>query len=1426
MSFDCPMLRRRFVALPFFLALLQTAVPRTHAQIRVGAAAVNLQADGTMPLGGMLEAGYADQQEGELRAVAIAVTDQQGCTVVIVSCDVLWVPGDLVDDALQQIEKATGIPPENILVHGTHTHHAPSTAPAHAFGVSDRFRQELVRGIVLAVNQAAAKVSSHPCELFFQLGEEKTVGRNSRLLLPSGHISWLRFPRAIEQGLPTGPFDPQLPVLDFRDQAGKSLAVIYGHSTHTIGTRRGNVRSPSFYGLAAQELEEQTGGVVGFLQGASGSTHNITGVPTGEAVERFKRAVLAARKKATRRRAANVAALRRPFEFRIRKFNEAVEEEKVRSYAEATVPDAANRIREIFAGMRKILAPQQGETRKTRLQVIRIGDVAIVGVPAEYFTALGVDIKRRSPFKHTVIASLANDWIGYLPDREGYRLGGYQTWMGLHSYAEPGTGERVADAVVEMLHELASTSRRPLQRKSGQANTEPLSPQAEQATFELADHELSIELVAAEPNVVSPVDIAFDARNRMFVAEMLGYPEKPGLGRIRRLTDADGDGHYEQAVVFADGLDFPTSVLPLGGGVLVAAAPDILLLEDTDDDGRADERTVVWTGFNTGSQQLRVNGLSWGIDNWVYGANGRCDGEIIKPGDDNGRAVSIRNRDFRFSPDFKHFEAIVGRSQFGQTHDSWGRRLLSYNTIPIRHAVVPEPYASTRAELTASSVVDCLAGRESGQVYPTGPLPPQFNREPHSHYNATCGLTVFGGHGLGHGYSGDAFFCESLLGVVTRRRLIDDGPEIAGVRLDGERDFLTSTDNWFHPVNVATGPDGCLYVVDFYRQYVEHPIYVPSAQLRANTDWRRGEQHGRIWRVRTSRSGSRPDDLAVPLADASAERLVELLGHPSSWVRLTAQRLLVEQQVPASSELVREFLKASTRPMGRVHALHALAGLGSLDVATVLSSVADKHPRVREHALQLAERFLESSEKLRDAVTACSADPDFAVRMRVGLLLGEEPLAGRRDALSTLGRLVREGRLNRWVTAAALSSAQSRVGELVKDVTQDDPTWWHDPDEAQVEFLTSAGRAMAGRHQDATAQQLDELVERSVDIVAPGFIVLIGGWLEEHRARGADFRTVRDAARTMLGTDAADRLSAAAAALSRDANHDNPIRSAALAAVALGDESLAAAIYIDLVTTPVDVSLRESAAELLATLDNQGACAKVFVAWGRLPWSIRAAVIRAARGSPAARMALVEAVEGQLVQPAEVPPQVVTDLANDDEETGRRLRLAIDDSVDKDREAIVQQFAGAAQLPGDASQGAVHFVRHCSVCHTMLGVGGNIGPNLSNVARRSREALLVDILDPSRQVEPDQRAMLVMTESGSIYQGLLKAETSAGVTLQEATGTTRIIDSEEIAEIRAGEKSLMPDGLERQLDEQALADLLTFLRAPVREMMTDVALDR
>ncbi len=431
------------------------STPVVHsAGLRVGTGKIHLSADDSMVVAGSILPRHVTGQEGELRAVAIVIEKPSSLKLAIVVCDVIALTRDDVDAAVSEIERTTGIPPANILISATHTHHAPSTIVVHGYGRDEVFCQYLREGIIRGVQQADAHLSDDESYFYFHQGEENTIGGNSRLLLADGTIWWVG-PRT-DAMRPTGPFDPQLPVFAFRDADNHLQALIYNHSTHTIGTCNGDVRSPSFYGLTAQELEAKLGGSVCFLPGAFGSTHNVTEVRPPEAVKRLKEAITDAMGQAKLMPVEKLASIQCPFTFKVRTFDEAVEDEKVSSYCRKRVPDGADSTINVFRNMRQILASQQGQARQTILQAMVIGEVAIVGVPGELFTGLGVDLKEHSPFQYTYIASIANDWMGYLPDREAHTLGGYQTWMGLHSYAEEGTGERMVDECIRMLRQLAA----------------------------------------------------------------------------------------------------------------------------------------------------------------------------------------------------------------------------------------------------------------------------------------------------------------------------------------------------------------------------------------------------------------------------------------------------------------------------------------------------------------------------------------------------------------------------------------------------------------------------------------------------------------------------------------------------------------------------------------------------------------------------------------------------------------------------------------------------------------------------------------------------------------------------------------------------------------------------------------------------------
>lgn len=420
-----------------------------HAQWKVGSATSEMIAEDSMVIGGGIGPGLVQGQEGKLQATAIVIHgDIKLCVVAV---DILMMHRDYTDQAARGIEKECGIPFDNIFINSSHTHHAPSTVTVHGYDRDEEFCRRTVAAIIDAAKQAnAAADKSGPCQGLFRLGQEATVGQNSRQMLKDGMIYWIG-PRD-EFVRPTGPFDVDLPVIAFQREDKSYAGLIYNHSTHCIGTRTGK-RSPSFYGLAAQELTEEIGAPVAFLSGAAGSTHNLV-LDCNEMVIRMKGAVREALTKTTPMQSTTLKSIKREIVFKMRTFDEAKEDAAVVEYCQKYAPSHADYIADVFRKSREKLKDQQGQDRPMWIQAIQIGDVYLVGVPAEFFTTHGVEIKRRSPFRNTFVCGLTNDYVGYLPDRQGFANGGYQTWTGLHSFSEIGTGEMVVEETLKLLEEI------------------------------------------------------------------------------------------------------------------------------------------------------------------------------------------------------------------------------------------------------------------------------------------------------------------------------------------------------------------------------------------------------------------------------------------------------------------------------------------------------------------------------------------------------------------------------------------------------------------------------------------------------------------------------------------------------------------------------------------------------------------------------------------------------------------------------------------------------------------------------------------------------------------------------------------------------------------------------------------------------------
>jgi putative membrane-bound dehydrogenase-like protein len=954
-----------------------------------------------------------------------------------------------------------------------------------------------------------------------------------------------------------------------------------------------------------------------------------------------------------------------------------------------------------------------------------------------------------------------------------------------------------------------------------------LSPRREQATLHLADPGLTIDLAAAEPEVISPVSIAWDADGFLYVAEMIDYPVERPSGRIKRLEDRDGDGIYERSTVFADGLPFPNGVLPCFGGILVTAAPNIWFLKDANGDGKADERRVVLTGFGEGNTQLRVNGLFWGLDNWIYAANGRSDGAVRTPDTPPEKAVSIRRRDvrFRFRPDRKEvlIEAVAGFSQFGLAHDDWGNRFPSWNTIPLRHVVLEQAALDRNPYLAeTASVAPILDESDEGRVYPISPVQTRFNRESVDYFNASCGPAVFRGDQLSSSYRGNAFVCEPLTNLVHRRMLEPAGPTFAARRAERNQEFLASTDTAFRPVNLTTGPDGCLYVVDMYRELVEHPDFVPP-ELRSAVDFRRWHDRGRIWRIRTKTAPAprQAPERRPQLSQASSRDLVPLLDHPVGWWRDTAQRLLVERGDRGPVPLLEEIARTAKNPLSRLHALWTLAGLGDVDAEVLQQGAKDSDAHLREHALRVAAESKASSKTFpAPELIALAGDASIRVRLQVALLLGDR---GREDqrAIEALRQLASRDTDDPWMRLAILSGLGQTALPFLKEWLSSKPALLETPSPSEARLLADAAAILGVRRRDDEILSLLALLSEEGDSKAEhptrliGRLALLeglGGGLERS---GSPLHAWLVRAATHLRFD--DRFIAplwpAAQALALS-NQPVELRRLGLEALVRGQPNLAGAVIPRLLQPDQPALLRSAAARAVGNRRDTGLAAQVVDSWNGLSLATRRELLGALSSSPVLAVVLVQAIEQKKIAPAELDPANRDMLLRlPDPAVRKRSHAILALSEPADRSTVVVRFQAALQLTGDAGRGAAVFAKNCQTCHRLQGKGHLVGPDLSGIAGRPPSVLLSDILDPNRDVAPDFIALSVATENGQVSSGVLVEETGSTLKLRKAEGIEETILRSQVAEVRSSGRSLMPEGVEQTLSLQDMANLLAFLRS-------------
>lgn len=933
----------------------------------------------------------------------------------------------------------------------------------------------------------------------------------------------------------------------------------------------------------------------------------------------------------------------------------------------------------------------------------------------------------------------------------------------------------------------------------------PISAEDSLPHFQLDDG-LKIEIVAAEPEVIDPVAIAFGADGSLWVVEMRDYPKGPKPGeppysKIKRLIDSDEDGRFETATVFAENLLFPTGLLPWQDGVIVTLAGEIAFFADRDGDGKAEFKETWFTGFAQENSQLRHNHPTLGLDGSIYVANGLRGGTIVATKPEwtaKNEPVKLTGFDFRFDPHTGVSEAITGNGQFGLTFDDWGNRFVCSNRNPCQHVVLENWQLKLNPLVAVKSVMhDVAAAGENSRIYPIS----KFWTTSQLHagqFTAACGVTIFRGNGLGESYYGNAFTCDPTGNLVHREVLTPDGATFSGASPYREREFLATPDTWFRPVNFAHGPDGSLYVVDMYRAVIEHPDWVP-VELKNRPDERFGEDRGRIYRIVSRKHSIDRKAKDQRLKQDSISELAKMLSHPNAWQRDTAFRLLSETRSPEIIPAVFAIDKVSTSPPGRVAAIHLRNRLENRFFFERPDE--SEHPRVRE---ALWKHYRSAN------LYQLPIDSDPSARFQEVLSLGAVTKISPAELLRSMTPVIQQGIDDPWMQTAILLNVREQ-GQLLLQPILAEPVDAENRNRRE-EFLENYGALISTR---GNAEEETETLKATLyhsERVQPELIwAVIRGLAIGQQRRGNSWTKFVSIQPDEVQATLSD-LAEETAQLANENAVSPAIRVSALRLLKYHVDGIAFPYLLRIATTESLSAVRQAAVESLVNYAAPEISLKLLEIFPAEPPAGRRAILDVLLANEQRTIVLLDALEEKTLSLSEVDPSRAARLTNHRNADIKQRAAKLFAAAVADRAALLEKYRPAARMDADANNGRVIFEKNCATCHRVSHIGVNVGPDVGDNYARTPEALLLSILDPNRAVDNNYFGYTIATHDGRILTGIITAETASSITLKQPEGKVEVVLRSDIDEMKGSGQSLMPVGLEKNISVDQMADLITFLK--------------
>ena len=916
-------------------------------------------------------------------------------------------------------------------------------------------------------------------------------------------------------------------------------------------------------------------------------------------------------------------------------------------------------------------------------------------------------------------------------------------------------------------------------------HSQPLSPEESAKKWHVREG-YRIELVAAEPVVLDPVAFDWDEQGRLWVIEMADYPlgmdghGKAG-GRVVRLEDTDRDGRYDKRHVIVSDLSYPTGILTWREGVIVTAAPDIFFISP---DGT---KKLLYTGFSTGNQQLRVNGLRWGMDGWVYCAAGAHHGGYNKGTQIEckltGEKIDLGSRDFRFKPDTGEFDPQTGPSQFGRARDDWGHWFGVQNSFPLWHYVLQDHYLRRNPHVIPPDPIHQLFPRNP-PVYPASSMEKRFHSfDQAGRFTSACGIEVYRDQVLFNDGKTHAFTCEPFHNVVQHHILEDDGVTFKAVRdpAESKMDFLASEDRWCRPVMVRTGPDGALWIADMYRYMIEHPQWLPqNGKEELLPHYREGDDKGRIWKVvrASARSGANDSAKAEATFASANGWLRDKAQMRAFWTKLSTQAIaaLFDQATNGKNAA------AQTQAAWTLHQ----AGQLTPDLLKLL--LLSENDEVVVQGLQIAESMpWEKNEEALLLLVNGNRASHPRVRMQLALSAG---LWSGDWAADIVGSILEEEQIDGLIFSAALSSSLPHLTRVCEQFGGY---------EGKVDLKlvgTLLRCALATKNEKAIAALVTRMDAQK------GLEELLAVLDEKNLSLAAFAKQVTDA----KAREAVDKMAVRLQQAAESIQTAPTMESLALLASDREHRERVKALLPELWAKTGNAEVLR----LVAKLQPKGGVEFLLEGWDQRTPALRVQILETLLSNDAWTLALLKRPEAKSADAAtrarlmKHPKKNIASLAE----------KVFADSTSATRAAVVEKFKPALKLQGDAARGKTVFASVCISCHKLDGAGLELGPDLRSVAQHDAEKLLNSILDPSAIIEPGFMAYHCTLKSGEQLYGVIATETSASLTLKMAGNLTKSVLRSDVASLKSAGISLMPEGLEAAMTPQSLADLIAYLKQP------------